>query len=144
MAYICTGYMQPELWAIKLGGMGDVSGTHVAWKFTQGVPAKPSILLVGERIYMVADAGVARCLNALTGEQLWQKRLEDNYTASPLYAGGKIYFFSEGGTTTVIEPADEFKPLAENALDGRFMASPAVSGKALILRTDTALYRVED
>ena len=146
VVYVCTGYMQPELWAIRTGGSGDVTNTHVLWKTKQGVPAKPSILLVAGRLYMVSDNGVARCLDAKTGEQVWQKRLEGKYTASPVYADGLIYFFSEQGLTTVIRAdtrAKEPEVIAENELGGRFMASPAVAGKALFLRTDKHLYRIE-
>jgi outer membrane protein assembly factor BamB len=144
VVYVCTGYMTPQLWAIRTGGTGEVGETHVAWKFTQGVPQKPSVLLIDGAIYMIADTGIARCVDAKTGAQLWQERLEGKYTASPVYAGGHVYFFSEEGLTTVIAPSREgLKVVAENELDGRFMASPAVAGQAMFLRTDKALYRVE-
>lgn len=143
MVYLCTGYMQPQLWAVRLGGEGDITNTHVAWKFTEGVPAKPSILLVGNEIYMVSDSGIARCIDAKTGAEIWKKRIEGTYTASPIFADGRIYFPSEKGLTTVIKPGRAFELLAENELDGRLMASPAVSGKGMYLRTDTHLYRIE-
>jgi outer membrane protein assembly factor BamB len=95
---------------------------------------------------MAADTGVARCLDAKTGETLWQHRLEGKYTASPVYAEGLIYFFSEQGLTTVIRAdraAKEPQVVAENELDGRFMASPAVAGKSMFLRTDKHLYRID-
>ena len=94
-------------------------------------------------VYFVDDGGIASCVESKTGKDVWRQRIGGNYSASPLYADGRIYFFSEDGTTTVIAPGREFKKLAENKLDGGFMASPAVSGKALILRTKTHLYRVE-
>ena len=146
VVYVATGYMSSELWAIRTGGKGDVTNTHVLWKTKQGVPFKPSILLVDGRIYMVADTGVARCLDARSGEQVWQKRLEGKYTASPVYAEGLVYFFSEQGLTTVIRAGREGKEpeiVAENELDGRFMASPAIAGKSMFLRTDKHLYRIE-
>ena len=144
VVYVCTGYMTPELWAIRTGGGGDVTPSHVLWKFKQGVSAKPSVLLVGGEIYMIADTGIARCIDAKTGQQLWQHRLEGKYTASPLFADGHLYFFSEDGLTTVTRPSRQGPDVvAENELDGRFMASPAVAGKAMFLRTDKALYRVE-
>ena len=145
VVYVCTGYGAPELWAIRTGGSGDVGHTHVLWKSRQGVPAKPSCLLIGSEIYFVSDAGVARCVDAKTGQTLWQERLEGKYTASPVYADGHVYFFSELGLTTVIRPSPRGMELvAENELDGRFMASPAVVDKAMFLRTDKALYRVEN
>src|SRR4051794_24497565 len=62
VVYVCTGFMQAELWAIRTGGSGDVTDTHVLWKSKQGVPVKPSIVLAGPRLYMVSDNGIARCL----------------------------------------------------------------------------------
>ena len=143
VVYISTGYMQPQLWAVRLGGQGDVGGSHVAWRFSEGVPAKPSVLLVDDLIYMVNDNGIARCLDAKTGAEVWKKRIEGTYSASPLHADGRLYFFSETGTATVLKPGRTFESLAENELEGRIMASPAISGKALFLRTDQALYRIE-
>lgn len=145
VVYICTGFMKPELWAIRTGGRGDVSQTHVLWKFNQGVPTKPSPLLIDGAIYMVADAGVMRCVDAKSGKQLWQHRLEGQYSASPVYADGKIYVCSEQGLTTVLRPSrGGAEVLAENHLDGRLLASPAVAGKSLFLRTDKALYRISN
>jgi outer membrane protein assembly factor BamB len=144
VVYVCTGFMTPQLWAIRTGGSGNVSDTHVLWKLKQGIPQKPSMLLVDDALYFVADTGVARCVDAKTGESLWQHRLEGKYTASPVYADGNIYFFSEQGLTTVIHPSrGGLEVVAENQLDGRFMASPAIVGKSMFLRTDKALYRVE-
>ena len=144
VVYVCTGFMTPELWAIRTGGTGDVTNSHVLWKSKQGIPQKPSILLVGSELYFVADTGVARCVDAKTGATLWQHRLEGKYTASPVYAGGNIYFFSERGLTTVMRPSRTGpEVVAENQLDGRFMASPAVVDGAMFLRTDKALYRID-
>ena len=144
VVYVCTGYMTPQLWAIRTGGSGDVTDTHVLWKFTQGVSQKPSVLLVDGEIYMIADTGIARCIDAKTGKQLWQERLEGKYTASPVCADGRIYLCSEEGLTTVIAPSREgMKVVGESELPGRILASPAVAGKALFVRTDKALYRIE-
>ena len=139
-----TGLPRGDLWAIRPGGEGLINDTeHVVWKYERNVPKKPSILLVDGLIYMVDDSGVATCLEADTGEEVWKARERGDYTASPIYAGGRIYFFSEGGKTTVIKPGREFEKLAENRLDAGFMASPAVAGDALFLRTKTHLYRIE-
>jgi outer membrane protein assembly factor BamB len=143
VVYVCTGYGTPELWAIRTDGTGDVTNTHVLWKSKQGVPAKPSILMVGDALYFAADTGVARCVDAKTGKTLWQERLEGKYTASPVYAGGNLYFFSEQGQTTVIKPnREKAEIVTENHLDGRFMASPAVVDGGMFLRTEKGLYRV--
>jgi outer membrane protein assembly factor BamB len=142
--YYCTGLGSEELWAVRPGGKGVVTDTHVAWKLTQNVPGKPSPVLVGKRIYMTDDAGIMTCVSAEDGEELWGGRLGGNYSASPLYADGRVYFFNEDGLATVIDAgADELKVLAENELDDGFMASPAVADGALFLRTKTHLYRIE-
>jgi outer membrane protein assembly factor BamB len=142
LVYISTGYMKADLLAVHPTGSGDVTGSNVAWKFTQGVPCKPTPVIVGDYLLMTSDNGIARCLNAKTGEQYWQARLGSAYSASPLYAAGRVYLFSEKGETHVLEAGRELKVLAENQLDGKFMASPAVSENKLYLRTDTHLYCV--
>jgi outer membrane protein assembly factor BamB len=144
LVYVCTGYSPPKLLAIRPDGQGDVTANHVAWEYTRQVPAKPSPLVVGDELYMVTESGVATCLDARTGEEVWSERLDGKISASPIFADGKMYFASEEGQVTVIRPGTQFEPLAVNQLDGRFMASPAVAGKALFLRTDTHLYRVEE
>lgn len=132
-----------ELWAIRHGGKGDVTDTHVAWKMTKDVPLESSPVLVGDLLYTVSDNGVLICTEAVTGEEVWREKLSGRYGASPLYADGRIYFSSKDGKTTVIKPGRTFHPLAENQLDGELWSSPAVTGKSLILRTKTHLYRIE-
>jgi len=143
LVFVSTGFESAQLWAIRPDGSGDVTASHVAWKFTQGVPLKASVLLAGEEIYMVSDNGVARCLDAKSGQQIWQARIGTAYSASPVYAGGLIYVSSEKGQTTVIKPGREMTTVAVNSLDGRILASPAIAGKSLFIRTDTHLYRIE-
>ena len=132
-----------SLVAVKPDGRGDVAATHVVWRVTRGVPNKPSVLLAGDLIVMINDAGVVSALDAGTGAAVWQGRLPGEYSASPILAGGRIYFFNEDGRTTVIEAGRTFKRLAENQIGDGFMASPAVDGNALILRSRTHLYRIE-
>ncbi len=133
-----------KLFALRTGGTGDVTDTHVAWKSKEGVPSRSSQLLIGDRIFMVHDRGVATCLNANTGKPIWQKRLGGDFSASPLWAAGKIYFSNQDGRTFVVAADDEFELLATNTLDDGCMASPAVYDKALFLRTEANLYRIED
>jgi outer membrane protein assembly factor BamB len=92
---------------------------------------------------MVNDVGIVTCLEAKTGTQVWQSRIDGTFSASPLYAAGRVYLFDEDGKTTVLQAGREFKILAENRLDNGFMASAAVIDDALILRTTTDLYRIE-
>jgi outer membrane protein assembly factor BamB len=96
-----------------------------------------------ELIYMVNDAGIASCVEAKTGRQVWAQRLGGNYTASPVYGDGKLYFFSQEGECPVLEPGREFKLLAKNKLEEGCMASPAIADNALLVRTRTHLYRIE-
>jgi outer membrane protein assembly factor BamB len=143
LIYTCTGLAKGELWAIKPGGSGNVTDTHVVWKAKRSIPNKPSIVLVGDLIYMVDDGGIASCLDAKTGADVWRERIGGNFSASPIFADGKIYLFSEEGVTSVLEAGREFKKVAESKLDDGFLATPAFVDGAIILRTRTHLYRVE-
>ena len=107
------------------------------------MPKKPSLLLVEDSLFGIDDGGLASCLDANSGTEVWRERVGGNYSASPVYAEGRIYFFSEEGKTTVIEARRQFKVLAENQLEDGFMASPAIAGRAFLLRTRTRLYRIE-
>lgn len=144
IVYIATGFMKPEMWAIQTDGEGDVSETHVTWKVPKQVPTMPSPVLVDSELYFVNDQGVASCVDAITGKQRWQKRIEGNYIASPLFVNGYVYFCNREGKTLVVKAGKTYEPVAENHLDGQIFASPAVLGDALILRTDTHLYRIEE
>jgi len=144
LLYVITDYEKPQLWAVRPDGDGDVTDTHVAWKVVKDMPSTASLLLVDDLLYLVNDQGFALCLEASTGAVLWRERLKGRYSASPLYAAGRLYFFSEKNLATVLAPGREFHQLAENQLDERVMASPAVTGNALILRSKTHLYRIED
>jgi outer membrane protein assembly factor BamB len=142
--YIVTGLMHPELWAIELGGTGEVTDSHVTWRVKRGVPKTASPLLVDGLIYMVGDDGVASCVEAASGDEIWRKRLGGRFASSPIYADGRIYFCDQEGTTTVVKPGREYEELATNTLDDGCMASPAASDAALYLRTKTHLYRIEN
>lgn len=132
-----------KLFAIKPDGRGDVTNTHVVWTHAKGTPTRPSPVVKGDLLFTLANDGVVSCLLAKTGELKWQKRLEGDYSASPLIAGDRIYCFSQDGDCPVFAAKDEFELLAENQLDEGFMASPAVLDDALILRTRTHVYRIE-
>ena len=142
LVYINTGYSQPSLLAVDPSGAGDVTATHVRWRLARGVPKKPSPVLVGEHLYLVSDSGIASCVRARTGEQVWQARIEGAYSASLIHAGGHVYAFSEGGRAVVLAPGEELELVGENELDAGCMASPAPVGDGLVVRTRTHLYRI--
>jgi len=155
LVFLPTGFSKAQLLAVRPGANGTVidanvetnsSGSQlsVVWKSKRNVPNKPSLLVVGDLLFMIDDGGIASCLEAKTGAEIWRERVGGNYSASPLFAEGRIYCFSEEGKTTVLAADRQFKKLAENQLGDGFMASPAVSGQALFLRSRTHLYRIED
>ncbi len=142
--HLATGHGQSEIWTFAVDGQGEVGESKVLWKCdSRDVPRLPSPLLVDGLFYMVSDNGAVNCLDAVTGETLWRDRIGGSHVASPIYGDGRLYFFNTQGKTIVLEAGRAFKKLAENELDEGFMASPAVDGKALILRSKTHLYRIE-
>lgn len=144
LVYFCTGYWTPTLFAVRPDGRGDVTESHVQFSLRHSVPHNPSPLLVLDRLYMVSDLGVLTCADAVKGTEIWRQRLSGGFSASPLLADGKIYLVNENATTLVIAPGEKYQLLAENHLDGRALASPAVAGHSIFLRTDTHLYRIEE
>ena len=144
LVFICTGFQQASLLAVRPDGRGDVTKSKVVWRLDRGVPLTPSPLLVGDELYLVTDNGIATCVDAKTGQELWRARLGGNYSASPTYADGKIYFLSEEGESVVIAPGRELKHLATNQLDGPTLASMAISGGSLFIRSATHLYRISN
>ncbi|MEX2112907.1 MAG: PQQ-binding-like beta-propeller repeat protein [Pirellulales bacterium] len=141
--YINTAAGGLKLFALKVGGTGDVT-KDIEWKSSQGVSTRSSQLLIGDAIYMVSDAGIATCTDAHTGKAIWQKRLDGEFSASPICAEGRIYYCNQDGQTFVVAARPEYELLATNRLDDGCMASPAVYGKAIYLRTKTNLYRIEN
>ena len=106
------------------------------------MPLTPSPLLVGTDIYMVSDNGIASMVDAATGAVKWQERLNGTFSASPVFADGRIYFLDEEGRTVVLKPGAPPERVAENPLDGPALASMAVSSGSLFLRTASHLYRI--
>ncbi|MEQ9407254.1 MAG: PQQ-like beta-propeller repeat protein [Fuerstiella sp.] len=147
LVFVCSGFGDGQLFAIDPSGQGDVTDTHVKWQVKKGVPKSPSVLLVGQQIYMVDDGGVASCLDAVTGQLHWQQRMSGRFSASPTFADGLIWFQNETGQTTVIEPGTEYAEVAKNQLgDGkeRTFASFAFVDSAILLRSEHHLYRIEE
>jgi outer membrane protein assembly factor BamB len=143
LVFLTTGDSDTLLVAVKPDGRGDVTATHLEWKSKKGAPQRPSPVLIGDHLYVVSDGGVANCLEAKTGNVVKSVRLGGKFWASPILADGKLYCGNQEGSVFVVEANPEMKILAENQLDAGCMASPAVSGKALFVRTKTHLYRIE-
>ncbi|WP_254512155.1 PQQ-binding-like beta-propeller repeat protein [Anatilimnocola floriformis] len=139
LVYVCTGYMKPELWAIKVDGEGDVTDSHLEWSTQSQIPELSSPLVAGGEIYFVSSKGVATCLDAKTGDEIWRHRLGGNFASSPLLADDKLYFVSMEGVTHVLRPGRKFESLATNQLFGQVQASPAMYGNALLIRTQSQL-----
>ena len=114
---------------------------EIVWRHRTGVPEIPSPLFYRGRIYLVKNGGIATCLNAKTGKQIYQKRLNSGgpYYASPVVANGHIYATSARGVVTVFEAGDELKILARNKMGERIMATPAIVGDSIYIRTESKL-----
>ena len=143
MVFVCSGFDDTSVLAIRRGGRGDVTGTHVVWIRKRGAPLNPSPLLVGEELYLMSDRGILTCVDARTGKPHWERRVGGNFSASPLHAEGRVYLLDEDGKTTVISAGRTFRKLATNQISGRTLASLAAIDGALFLRSDTHLYRIE-
>jgi len=141
LIYLTTGHTQ-NLLAVKAGRTGDLTATGVAWKYVKEVPSKPSISVAGGLLFMVNDKGIATCLEAATGKVVKSERLQGTFAASPVVAGGRVYFASEKGPTFVLSADRKFESLETNTLAAGCLASPAVADGTLFLRTTTHLYRL--
>jgi outer membrane protein assembly factor BamB len=140
LVFICTGFQEPSMLAVRVDGRGDITKSHIAWILKRGVPLTSSPLLVGAELYMISDNGFVSCVDARTGNERWRARLDGNYSASPVYADGRIYFLNEDGESAVIAPGRQFRILATNKLDGTTFASMAVSHCSIFIRSQSHLY----
>jgi outer membrane protein assembly factor BamB len=127
--------------AIKAGGRGDITKSHVLWKFENG-PDVPSPVTDGKYLYLPNDRGIVWVLDAKTGQEVYgSKRIAPAiYSSSPVLADGKVYITNEEGTTTVLKAGGAFEVLAENKLGEYTLSSPAVSDGQIFLRTEQYLY----
>jgi hypothetical protein len=142
LVYSASGRNGPTL-ALRPGGSGDVSASHLAWKVTRGAPHVPSPVLSGELLYLVNDRGLLTCLDAETGATVYQKRLEGQFSASPIAADGKIYLTNESGDTFVVRDGRDFEILAVNPLGEGVLASMAVLGGRIYIRGERHLFAIE-
>ena len=139
MIYLSTCFMKAEILAFRYEGLKT---PELAWRLDRG-PKMPSPILVGNELYVVNDGGILTCVDALSGDLHWRERLDGEFSSSPTYAGGLLYFSDRNGVTTVIKPGKSLEVVGKNELDGTaHMASFAALGKSFLVRTEEALYRL--
>jgi outer membrane protein assembly factor BamB len=128
--------------AIRLGGRGDVSNSHVVWRNDRAMPYVPSPLLVGDYLHVVSDSGIYTCLEPATGEPLYTGRKLGPVSSSPVAGAGRVYLFEESGLCTVIKNGAAFDVLARNEIGEAVYATPAISAGSLFVRTESHLLRI--
>jgi outer membrane protein assembly factor BamB len=142
LVYVCSGFNQPILHAIRPTGKGDVTKTHLAWKTNKGAPHSSSVIVTNGLLFMAADNGVVSCLDAKTGELQWKERVSGSCSSSLLLAAGRIYLVDESGKTFVFDAAAKYKLLAKNDLADRCLASFAATEGTFFIRTEKAVWRI--
>ena len=142
LIFASSGFEKSTLRAVRMGGTGDITQSHMAWEQKKGVPTQASLLYVKPYLYGITDGGIAHCYKGESGEIVYQERVGGNYCASPVYAADRIYFLSEAGETTVIAAGPEFTVLARNALGEKCQASMAISNGRLFIRGEKNLYAI--
>ena len=141
MLYMSRGYRSGPYMAVRPGGRGDVSATHVAWQVPTGAPYVSSLVQYRGRVYMANDVGVLTAIDAKTGQRVWQERTAGVFSASPVAADGKVYFVSETGETIVLSTTGP-AIIARNDIGERALASPAIAGGRLFIRTDGHIFAI--
>ena len=146
MIYLSSGYDKPVLYAIKVNAdsKGDVTATHLGWIIDKAAPHNPSMAVIGDELYFVADNGILSCVDAKTGTVHYSERCTGPISASLLVADGKIYLQDEKGLGVVVKPGKSFSILAKNDLGEHSLASYAVIGSDLLIRTEGNLYRIKN
>jgi outer membrane protein assembly factor BamB len=143
LLFVTSGFERPTVLEIDpKGAAGDATETHVKWTVTKGAPLTPSMLAIKNELYMISDNGVASCLDAQTSKVHWTKRLAGDFSASPVFAEGRIYFQNESGTTYVVKAGTEYELLATNDIGERTLASLAPADNSIFLRSESHLWRI--
>jgi outer membrane protein assembly factor BamB len=141
LVFATSGKDGPTL-AIRPGGRGDVTTTHIAWRDEKDGPYVCSPILYGDLLYVHDEQGRLTCREAVDGRIVYRARLKGKFTASAVAGDGRIYLTNDSGTTTVVKAGREFEVLAENRLDAECLASPAIAGGELFLRTRKELFSI--
>ncbi|MEK6237041.1 MAG: PQQ-binding-like beta-propeller repeat protein [Planctomycetales bacterium] len=133
---------KPNLLAVRPGGRGDVTESHVAWALHRGIPEIPTPVFFQDRVYMIADGGILSVVDANDGEMIYRERLGagGHYRASPIIADDRLYVVSENGVVSVLKTGDEFELLRQHDLGERVAATPAVDATAVYLRAEKRLF----
>jgi outer membrane protein assembly factor BamB len=143
LLFVSSGYDRPVIYAVNpKGAKGDVTDSAIVWQQAKGAPNTPSMLVVGEELYVVSDAGIATCFDAKTGKTYWSERLGGGFSASPVLVEGKIYFQNEEGVGYVVKAGKEFQFVAKNELGERTPPSPAVLDNTILIRSATHLWKI--
>lgn len=126
--------------AIRPGGRGDVSRSHVAWKIPRGGPYVCSPIALGKFVYLLTEIGILKCLDASTGKVVYEKRLKGKFTASPVACRRMLLLCNDKGVVHVVRPGPQFELLASNDMGESILASPALTLRHLLIRTETTLF----
>lgn len=140
LVFACSGFVDGVLRAVRPDGRGDVTNTHIVWETKEDVPRIPSLLYIQPRLFSITETGVLRCLEAATGKEIWRQRIGGKFSASPVWAEDKMYLLSESGKTFVIEIGPQYKLIAQNELDEKCCASPAISQGNIFVRSEKTLF----
>lgn len=140
--YLTRGYRNSPCLALRPGGRGDVSASHVLWRQPGGGSYVSSLVYYDGLLYLTNDIGILTCADATTGARVWQARLNGVFFASPVAADGKVYFVSETGETIVVRAGRTPEVIARNDLGERLVASPAIAGGRIFLRSDARLFAI--
>ena len=143
MLYLSRGYRSGPYMALRTGGRGAISQTHLVWHVPTGAPYISSLVYYDGLLYMASELGIVTCIDARTGEHVWRERLGGFFSASPVAADGKIYLLSETGEMIVLRAGRKPDVLARNTLDEQCLASPAISGGQIFIRTDRHLFAIQ-
>jgi outer membrane protein assembly factor BamB len=140
--YMSRGYRSGPYMAVRPGGRGDVSTSHVLWNVETGAPYVSSLVYANGLLFMANDTGIVTAVDAKTGARVWQHRVAGVFSASPIATRDRVYFVSESGSTIVMRAARTPEVVAENDLGVRLVASPAASRGRLFLRSDDRLFAI--
>ena len=140
--YMSRGYRSSPYMAIRPGGRGDVSKTHVVWESATGAPYISSLVYYDGLIYMATDVGAVSVVEAASGQRVSQQRVEGVFSASPVAGDGKVYFVSENGETIVMQAGRTPTVLSRNDIGERSVASPAISNGQIFIRTDDHVFAI--